>query len=344
MRWLAITTILLLTVVCYGDESYLETLPDPETIIRSVSGADETETGARQIGALWAIRDLLKKGRTDGEAISPEGQRQLAAISEMERKLLANHKARLAGDQDEGKRFFNMQSRFSRDAEFKLTVISRLVPDKLHVMSAVYAADAAYKKSSAASFNEALATSQRDAFLNEYGETIGVLIFALIYLPFLFLVIRSLRKPIQKYRGDLTLVGDGTFDRSFGITSVSVLEIGDEEIRNVHFDAYIASHLQPGEVAELYIGEIFLRKWIYALRTTEGKLRKMGKGRLRHSLAVKVFLGLGILVVSGLFMMSIGNPARAEDATVYVSLVLALTALFLFGRSVRAFMSFAAIK
>ena len=55
---------------------------------------------------------------------------------------------------------------------------------------------------------------------------------------------------------------------------------------------------------------------------------------------------MGILVITALFMASIRitNPARADDATLYVSLVLALIALFLFGRSVRAFMSYAAIK
>ena len=83
---------------------------------------------------------------------------------------------------------------------------------------------------------------------------------------------------MKKYAGELKMVGQGTTEiRTSGNTysKVSVIEIGDHDVRNVTANGYMLSQLIPGTPTELWVQPFAMGKYLMGVRR-DGKLRRAG--------------------------------------------------------------------
>lgn len=136
---------------------------------------------------------------------------------------------------------------------------------------------------------------------------------------------------MKKYSGELRLVGEGRKEMQYGVSGYSVLEIGNDILKNVHATEMVSTYLQPGEELELYIGPLFFSKYIYALRRSDGRLIKMGIGFFILSLVIKM--------VAAFFL--IGFATAAEGIW---TLILAAAGVYLLFRSARALYGYIPLK
>ena len=112
-------------------------------------------------------------------------------------------------------------------------------------------------------------------------------------------------------------------------------------IRKVRANEIISTYLDVGRKLELYVGPLFFAPFIYAVRTEDGRLVKMGIGLFLLSLFIKLLGGLPAL----LFIIAILVGLVFESGETEIAMVLWLTAsAYLLFRSARSIWSYASIK
>ena len=136
---------------------------------------------------------------------------------------------------------------------------------------------------------------------------------------------------MEKYTGELKRLGAGRTDKRYGHSRYAVIEIGNSVITKVNANEIISTYLDIGENMELYIGRLFGQKYVYAVRYSDGRLFKIGKGSFIGSVAIKA----GILIC-GLPMVLLSKG--------YLLLPWGAVAAYLGYRSVKAIMDYRSIR
>lgn len=83
---------------------------------------------------------------------------------------------------------------------------------------------------------------------------------------------------MRKYSGELKMVGQGTTElRSSGnsYSKLSVIEIGDHDVRGVVANGYLASQLIPGTQTDIWTQRLAGSTYLMGVKR-DGKLRKAG--------------------------------------------------------------------
>ena len=99
---------------------------------------------------------------------------------------------------------------------------------------------------------------------------------------------------MKRYAGELKMVGEGATEvraSGNGYTKLSVIEIGDHDVRGVTANGYMVSQLIPGTRTEIWVQPLAMGRYLMGVRR-EGRLRRAGVMPL-------VFHLLMMLVIAG---------------------------------------------
>ena len=110
---------------------------------------------------------------------------------------------------------------------------------------------------------------------------------------------------MKRYAGTLQMVGEGATElRSSGstYTKLSVIEIGDHDVRGVIANGYMASQLIPGTPTEIWVQPFAMGRYLMGVRREDAD----GRRKLRRAGVMPfVFHGLMMLVIAGpLFLLA----------------------------------------
>lgn len=330
MRQLVAIVILLLAPIAFGQQTYLEELPSPETVFAEVRGDDESDTAARQLAAIDSLIELIKEKKPGGKfsgTLSPAAAQQLAAYNDAHRTLYSAQKTALSGD--EGRSFYQAYLGYSGDKEYKLSVIQQFVPNEAPFMAGVYQLILSQQAQRGQDARQDVRDAEFAKFDEEYGETIVYAVFASLGVLSFLIAVRLTR--MRVYSGELKLVGEGRKEMQYGITRRSVIEVGNTSIRGIAVPEVISSYMNTGEQIEMYVAPVYHAKVIYAVRPEDGRLVKMGVGQLVLSLVMKLVVSVPLLG----FGYAVGANAGLMAAGV--------VAIYWGVRSVRAFSNYASI-
>ena len=151
---------------------------------------------------------------------------------------------------------------------------------------------------------------------------------------------------MKHYGGGLKKRGDGVTELKHGSTKYHVIEMGNEDIRDVNANGYISSQMTPGEVSDIWVGPLFGSKYIYGVKLNDGRVKKMGLGFFFRSMIVKLIL-LGALALL-LFVVIFGEPmapnASSNEGSMVPVVIWWAVALYLAYRSFSAFRNYASLK
>ncbi|WP_234774531.1 hypothetical protein [Paraburkholderia tropica] len=79
----------------------------------------------------------------------------------------------------------------------------------------------------------------------------------------------------MRVQGRVKLLGNGRTDK-YGWTIRSVAEIGDREIRGLRYSPRLGSYLNPGETVALGVQRVLGSPTVYAVATSDGRVRRGG--------------------------------------------------------------------
>ena len=110
---------------------------------------------------------------------------------------------------------------------------------------------------------------------------------------------------MKRYAGMLKMVGEGATElraSGNGYTKLSVIEIGDHDVRGVVATGYMASQLIPGTLTEIWVQPLALGKYLMGVRRQDAD----GRRKLRRAGAMPfVFHAALMLAVAGpLFLLA----------------------------------------
>ena len=110
---------------------------------------------------------------------------------------------------------------------------------------------------------------------------------------------------MKRYTGTLKMVGEGATElRSSGstYTKLSVIEIGDHDVRGVTANGYMASQLIPGTPTEIWVQPFAMGRYLMGVRREDAE----GRRKLRRAgIMPFVFHAMMMLVIAGpLFLLA----------------------------------------
>lgn len=322
-RHLVGALIITWSVPGFAAPLHATTWPTAAQVFTAVHGKDERDTGARRLAALDALIELVKEkrpgGKFSGQTFPAPMAEKLAEYNGAHRSLFSEMQAMYSGS--DWKSFYKGYLGYSGDKAFKLSVIEQLVPDEAGFMAGIY--QMIIEQQSAR--GNAILTEKRAAFFAEYRHLIGYAILGLAVL----LALWSSR--MRVYTGRLQRLGEGRKEYRYGVTRLSVVEIGSKMIKGVSMTEIVSSYMDLSKEMTLYVAPLFHTRFIYGVRLADGRLIRMGFGLIGLSLFAKLLVLAPLAAAAGVFDQ---DPAEVD------LIGFAIIATYLLLRSVRAFIHY----
>jgi hypothetical protein len=340
LLWLLFSQCMQVAAQTPTDTNYRGGMPDPARVIADIHGTNSLDSAARQLGALKLMMQIVtgnsfNAGTPQEMAIRKSYQAAYDRIYTLtERSFDTNKSAGLPTESPHAKWVF-LVWHYEADASLEKELLKRYFsPD----WRARYLADKEAKPAQLARAGTQKVEDPSDR-AKRLVATIITTLGDLVLLVAIISLLCGKRKNLNAIEGEVGLVGAGTwFARGAGAagggTLRTVLEIGDQQLRNIGVSDYLGNYITPGTQVRILVNYpivgLFTKPYIIAVEAHGNKYKEA----IAHVLMIKVALyGLFTALCTAPFMVVVAlfiwSPTSPEDPNpmpknVYVAILLGL--------------------